>query len=1057
MKFHWLTVLSLALLFSCLVLAQGTGSISGVVQDESGAVVPGASVAVTNVGTGIGSSFVTDATGGYHFPSLNPGIYEVRAQISGFETGIRRGVQLTVGSDLEINIPLKVGQVAQQTVVTAEAPIVNTLNSSVGALVDAPTIRELPLNGRSFDQLISLDSSTPTFRSRGRSAAYGQGDLYTVNGAGTASNLYLIDGTEMQGAGTGFALPGGVLGKNLGVDAIQEFVVLSSNYSAGYGKKGGGIINIATRSGTNQLHGSAYEFLRNNDLDARNFFDPHTVPRFQRNEFGGSLGGPIKKDHSFFFGNYEGLRENLGISKVSVVPNALAHQGFLPDPNNPGQLVNIGVATAIKPFLETLFPLPNGQDFGDGSAAFISSPAQINNLDYFLVRFDQKLSDKDFFFARYNFDQASQTSPDPTSASPLFFNASGNRDQIVTLEEKRLFSPRTINLLRFGFSRGFVHTTSSTYTPLPASLNFTPGADTVGQINFSASLNSVAQQGLSRSGSGMTKNAAFAQNLFEVADQVFRYIGKHSLQFGIQMQRNQANDGSGDPPRGAYTFTGGLTAFLQGKPNQFSGVPSLPGTFDKHKSYRRNYFSTFVQDDYKVFRNLTLNLGLRYELLTVPVEASGNRISNYGYTFVNGARILNALPTLGSPMYQGNHLNLAPRFGFAWDPRGDGKMSVRGGFGVFYDQDLQANHFYLATNAPFATTYTVINPIFGNPFAGGASPPLPSSQTLDPAWKTPTRLQYSLGIQRQITSSSVLNIGFVGAHSYHTGRLSNANTFVPTLQGGVIFYPASGQPRLQPALSGTSSFVTTDANASYNALQTEFTQRLNQGMRYKVSYTYSKNLALSSGNIASYSNGELGVTQNPYNARAEWGPSPFNLKHNLTANYTYDIPWGGTSGLSGKLLGGWQVGGIVTVHPGTPFTVTDGFNRSRDGDTTAPDRPNLALGANGVTILGGPNRYFDSSVFVLPPPGFFGNVGRNTLNGPGFAAVDFNLSKTTSVNERLKVEFRTEFFNILNHANFDLPSGQIFDSTGRYLGSAGHVSATITTSRQIQLGLKLIF
>jgi hypothetical protein len=1057
MKLHWLSVLGVALLFSSVVFAQGTGSISGVVQDESGAVVPGATVTVTNVDTGIASTYTTDATGGYHVPSLNPGNYEVRAQSSGFETAIRRGLQLTVGSSLDITMPLKVGQVAQQTVVTAEAPIVNTLNSSVGALVDAVTIKDLPLNGRSFDQLISLESSAPTFRSRGRAASYGQGDLYTVNGANTAANLYMIDGTEMAGAGLGFQLPGGVLGKNLGVDAIQEFVVLSSNYSAGYGKKGGGIINIATRSGTNQIHGSAYEYLRNSALDARNYFDGKTLPLFQRNEFGGSLGGPVKKDNSFLFGNYEGLRENLGVSKVSVVPNALAHQGFLPDPARPGQLLNIGVATAIRPYLDTLFPLPNGQDFGDGSAALSTNPNQVNRLDFFLVRFDQKLSDKDFLFARYNFDQASQSSPDLTSASPLFFSTARNRDQIATLEVKRLFSPTTINLARAGFSRAYVQSTSLS-APLPSSLNFTPGADTVGIIMFSASGNNVAQQGLTKSGTGNNYDVTYASNQYEVADQVFHYMGKHSLQLGIQFQRTQNNDAPGGPPRGQYVFLGGLTSFLQAKPSQFSGVPSIPGTFDKHKSYRRTYFSTFVQDDYKVLRNLTLNLGFRYELLTVPTEASGNRISNYGYTFVNGARILNATPNLGSPMFTGNHLNLAPRFGFAWDPRGDGKMSVRGGFGVFYDQDIQANHFYLANNAPYATTYTVTNPVFLNPFGGGATnPPLPSPDTLDPAaWKTPTRLQYSFGIQRQITSSTVLNIGYVGANAYHMGRLSNGNTVVPTLQGGQIFYPL-GQPRLQPLLSSNSRFVTTDANTSYNSLQTEFTQRLSHGLRYKVSYTYSKSLSGSSGNIASYANGELGVTQNPYNARAEWGPSPFNLKHNFVTNFTYDIPWGGTSGLSGKLLGGWQVGGIVTAHPGTPFTVSDGFNRSRNGDNNAPDRPNLAPGANGVTILGGPDRYFDSSVFVLPPVGTYGNVGRNTLTGPGFASVDFNVAKTTSVNERLRIEFRAEFFNILNHANFDLPSAKIFDSTGQYLGSAGHVSATVTTSRQIQGGLKFIF
>jgi hypothetical protein len=474
-----------------------------------------------------------------------------------------------------------------------------------------------------------------------------------------------------------------------------------------------------------------------------------------------------------------------------------------------------------------------------------------------------------------------------------------------------------------------------------------------------------------------------------------------------------------------------------------------------------------VQDDYKVRRNLTLNLGLRYELLTVPVDATG-RLPNYRYTYnAAGQVVLNAQPTLGGSLTNGNHLNFAPRFGFAWDPFSDGKTAVRGGFGIFFDQDLRSDHFYLSKNAPYAATFAISSPSFPNPLAGPATAPLPAPDTLDPNWKTATTAQWNLSIQRQITGSEMFSVAYLGSHSYHLGRTWNANTFVPEfllggqtysydIPGSTIFFP-TGQPRLQPLLSGSSRFVSTDADASYQALQTDFTQRLKGGLRAKVSFTYSKAMDQGPGSIASYATGELGVTQNPWDPKAEWAASAFNLKYNTTANFTYDIPSHFKSGAASRLFGGWQLGGILSLHPGTPFTVTTGFSRSGDGDNTVPDRPSLAPGVTSVPILGGPNKYFDSSVFTLPTAGFFGDVGRNTLVGPGFANFDSTLVKSTTITERLKMDFRAEFFNIFNHANFALPSSSIFASNGTYLGSAGHISATVTTSRQIQLGVKFIF
>ena len=1082
MRLSCLAVLSSTVLFTASVFAQGTGAIGGIVQDQSGAVIAGVDMTVTNVNTGISSKYMTDATGGYHIPSLIPGVYSVQAQKAGFETAVRAGLQLTVGSDLEINLTLTVGQTSQQTVVNAEAPVVDTVTSSLSNLVDDKTIQDLPLNGRSFDQLIALDSAAPTFRSRGRFSTYGEADVYTVNGSGEASNVYLMDGTEMMGTGLGYMLPGGVLGVNTGVDAIQEFSVLTSNYSAAYGKKAGAIINVATKSGTNEFHGAAFEFLRNSQLDARNFFDGLHIPAFKRNQFGGDLGGPVKKDNSFFFFNYEGLREGLGVSKVAVVPDANAHQGLLPCAQAPGVacgangLANVGVAPAVAPYLNTLFPLPNGQSFGDGTGAFLSNPTQINNLDMYLARFDQRISDKDNFFGRFNYDHTNQSSPLYLTQTALQYSTfAKNHDYNATLEEKHIFSPTLVNLLRAGFSSAYNASANNANNPSDPSLlatNFLPSPGTLGTIRFTASANVVASQGLAAVSTGTCAGSCSLSDnrttSFEESDQLFKYAGKHSLQFGVGIQRIQENYGDQFPTQGTFVYGGGLLSFLQNKPSQFTGV--TPGSpYDDHKEYRRDFFSAYVQDDYKVLKNLTLNLGLRYELLTAPVDAFG-RLSNYHYTYnSNGFIVLNPTPTLGGTPYQGNHLNFAPRIGLAWDPRGNGKTAIRAGFGVFYDQDLQSARFYLGTNPPFTSSVSITNPVFPNPFAAGpaGSAPLPAPSTLDPNWQTPTKMEWNFTIQQQVTSSSMVSIGYVGAEGSHLGRILNANTDVPTfllngqtysydIAGSTIYFPA-GQPRLQPALSPASRFVTTNMNSSYNALQAGFTQRLSRGLRGGASFTWSKNIDAGPGFIASYANGELGVAENPFNYSADKGLSPYNLPYNFTTNLTYDIPWAKT-GWSKQVFGGWQAGGIFTTHPGTPFTVSDGFNNSRDGDTNNPDRPSVAPGCTSSNIiLGGPVAYFNSHCFLLPPAGYFGNAGRNLLKGPGFGDLDFSLHKAFAVTERVRADFRAEFFNILNHANFDLPSATIFNSNGTYLGSAGHVAATVTTSRQIQLAMKFLF
>ncbi|MBI2815580.1 MAG: TonB-dependent receptor [Acidobacteria bacterium] len=1025
-------------MFSVTALAQtATGSISGVAQDESGAVIPGASVTVINEGTGITNSLVTDASGRYRVPSLIPGHYRVQAQITGFETSIRTGLQLTVGSELVINMVLKVGQVTQQTVVTAEAPMVSTTSSTLASLVDDKAIRDLPLNGRGFGQLISLESAAPAFRARNVNSPLGVTDVYSVNGARAWSNMILLDGTEVVGTGYENSMPGGVLGRIMGVDAIQEFTVLSSNYTAAYGKREGGIVNVATRSGTNQIHGSAFEFLRNSALDARNFFDPGSSPApFKRNSFGAAVGGPVRKDHSFFFGNYEGLRDRLGLTNIATVPDANVRATAVP---------------AIQPYLAALYPLPNGRNFGDGTGELISSVSQPSNQDFILVRFDQKISDKDSFFGRYNLTRSNRTSPETV---PIFSGPNSSGEHVLTLEERRAYT-HTVNLIRFGYSRGRVDIDSVPYASLDPSLRFLPGAKTVGQINFTGSGGAITGGSLTRTGVGTSIDRAYALNQFEVADQVYHYRGAHSLQFGAQLQRIQQNErGTSSATYGTFQFSG-LANLLAGRPTQFTGV--APGANDPTKAYRQIYFASFVQDDYKVLPNLTLNLGLRYELMTVPVDATG-RLSNYLFKFQDGLRVVDSAPTLGSPMFAANHKNFAPRLGFAWDPFSDGKLALRGGFGIFYGQITSDFRHTIPSNLPYVSVLSVANPPFPLGFSGGGgTAPLPRPEIIDFNFHSPTRIGWSFSIQRQITSSNVLEAAYAGSHSYHLSTKLEGNTAVPQiLPGGVYSYPA-GTPRINPALSSVL-LNTSDANASYHSLQLNYIQRLSRGLRYKVSYTYSKNMDHASAVASAASTGVSNGRLNPYNRSPEWGLAAFDIRSNLVMNVTYDLPTGNLSGFSGTLLGGWQVSGIATLSAGYPFTGLTSFNRSRDQATSyTSDRPNLKTGASNNPVLGGPDKYFDPSGFDLQPAGVYGNLGRTTLVGPGFVNLDFSLCKVTSVSESAKVEFRAEFFNLLNHANFDLPNNNIFSTSGQILGSAGRIRGTSSPSRQIQFGMKLLF
>ena len=1045
-----------------------TGTIAGTVQDATAAVVPGATVTVTNSDTGIKRTAVTDEVGRYHMPGLIPGSYEVQVQATGFQTEIRKGIQLTVGSEIAINLSLQVGQVEQTTIVTAEAPLVETSTSTISGLVTEQTIQDLPLNGRSFDQLISLQSSAPTIRARGRTSLTGQSDVFSVSGARTQSNQFLMDGTEVVGAGSITTLPGGVLGKNMGVEAVQEFTVLTSNYSAAYGKRSGGVINVATRSGTNSLHGSVFEFLRNDNLDARNFFDidPENPlersdpPEFRRNQFGFAVGGPLRRDRSFFFGTYEGLRESLGETSIALVPDNNARQGLLEGPA--GTFENVGVAANVRDYM-TLFPAPNGQVFHDGTAESHNSPTRPSQQDFFLVRVDHRISDKDSVFARYNFTQADLQDPDD---NPFFASFDDNRDQVLSLEAKRVY-PKALHTLRFGFTRAHVFTDSLPVIDIDPSLVFLPGAKTIGPINFGTS---TVGGTLTQAGTGTSAERRFTVNQFEVAEQTYYYRGSHSFVFGGNLQRIQHNENFQNSVRGSFEFAN-LRNFLRGVAQRFRApAPTTTGIADATKAYRQIFFSVYAQDDYKAFPNVTLNLGVRYEMMSVPVEASGNRISNFRGQGINGVRFLNATPTTGEPFFQPHHKSFAPRLGFAWDLKGDGKTALRGGFGMFFDQIESEFRFFTANNAPFFSLTQVDSPPFPSGFGTGTgSVRTLAPDSIDYFIDVPTRLYWNFTLQRQVAANTVVNAGYVGSESYHLTRNSDQNAALPiTLSDGTKFYPLTstgGNPPRKVTTLGGNRFVSTDANASYHGMQLDVIQRLASGFRAKASYTLAKSIDNASVVIAQHSTGTPANTMDPDDLGRDRGLSSFDVRQNLTLNFNYDLPWTNQDDLLGRIVGGWQVGSIVSIQDGTPFTAQTGFAFSRDQNRSIADRPNLKPGRSNNPVLGGPNKYYDASAFELPPAvpgqapgGVYGNLGRNTIIGPGLVNFDFDLAKTIPVTEQVRMDFRAEFFNLFNKANFGLPDFTLFTATdGVVRPAAGRISTTTTTSRQVQFGLKLIF
>lgn len=1021
----WLPALALTAMVAPpggVAAQSNTAELRGTVLDSSRAAVPGADLTIQNEATGVTQSARSNERGDYLFSRLAPGSYRLTTTLAGFRTDVRPGLELRVGQEARLDLELQVGDVAAEVVVAGTAPLVETQSAALSSVMDNRSIRELPLNGRDFAQLALLQVGVAP--SRRTSDSGGPGTKLVINGAKPSQVSFVLDGADINDANNN--TPGSVAGVMLGVDTLQEFRVVTNSYSAAYGRSAGGIVSAVTRTGTNAFHGSGFEFHRNSGMDAKNYFDAkdQPIPDFERNQFGFSFDGPIVRNRTFFMASVEGLRQDLGVTRRTVVPDAGARQGIFP-----GQTA-FQVDPAIPGYL-ALVPLPNGRNFGDGTGEYIAATTTSTSGNYATLRLDHRASDRLSGFARYTFDDAAVQAPDSIE---LVRSDNESRNQYFTAEANYVVSSQWLNTLRVSVNDSTGGNDNTYLRTVAPGLSFFPGVP-LGQI----SVTGFFSLGPSRFGPSYSD-----MRLFQFSDDVSVVRGRHAIRAGIDHRFYRLNTSRPQSPYGFYQFNG-LTTFLRNTPA--SVELTLPDS-QLDRRWRQSMTAAYVQDDIRLGDRLTLNAGLRYERTSVPEELDG-----LSANFRNP--LTDATPTVG-PMYENpSNLNFAPRVGLAWDPSGDGKTAVRAGAGMFYDP-LWTDFYANAGNrlGPFYVLGSVRNPTFPNAAAVVGSPAfvLGRQDVLEYEPKNPYMVHYTASVQRELWPRGVLTVGYGGSRGVHLVRFVDGNQALPEiLADGRKFFSATSVTR-NPNLTGVR-YKTTDGSSAYNSLQTSFTQRVAAGLQLQVNYVWSK--SLDDGSVTVTQGGDNDLPQDPDDPNAEWGLSNYDVRHYFVAHWTWDVPR-----LPGpRAIGeGWQLNAITTLASGNPFSVVVGFDRARARFQagTSPQRPDLAAGASSNPILGGPDRYFDPAAFTLPDAGFFGNLGRNTLIGPGLATTDMSLSKKITVGA-VTMQARFEVFNVFNRANFAIPSQRTVFTTSGPVGSAGLITSTTTSARQMQLGLRLGF
>jgi outer membrane receptor protein involved in Fe transport len=1105
-----LVILAISISGAGQAYAQVSGAtLAGTVKDSSGAVIPNAQVAITDVATGVTRTVSPGSAGLYTAPNLLPGTYEIRVTATGFSTQVQRGVTLTVGAQQVLDFTMRVGQVSQTVEVTTEAPTVELTSSTLGAVVNATTVRELPLNGRSWTDLAILQPGIVSAQTHASvDVNRGYGAQLSISGARPQQNNYRLDGISINDYSNGG--PGSVLGQNLGVEAIQEFSVLTSNYSAEYGKTSGGVVNAISRSGSNQFHGSAYEFLRNSALDSPGYFEKGVVPPFRLNQFGASAGGPIRKDRTFVFGDFEAVRQSRGTVQLNTTMSDNARLGILAggtplvgpcpaEPSNavtgkhstnlaPGQ-ASICVDDKVAKYLPFFRPPNTGTTSGDkGSYTFVRQ--QVVSENYFTTRVDQKISEKDSLFGTYVYDYSPLTQPDILNN---VLQQSIAKRQIAAFEENHIFSPTLVNSFRVGYNRDHANANA----PLKA-INPVAGDTSQGWAPGLSPPRAIA--GLASTPGLAPPTFSYAWNAYQVYDDAFLTRGLHSLKFGFGYERDQLNEttNTGDY-LGTFRF-GSLTTLLTNKPKSVAGV--IPGLATP-RYMRISIVGAYIQDDWRFRPNLTLNLGLRWEMSTVPTEKKGK--------LTNLPTIDAAQPHLGDPYFANPTLhNFEPRVGFSWDPFRNGKTAVRGGFGMF--DVLPMLYTTVTLNGRGAPFYQIANSSSLQP---GSFPDACqyicglTGNGLEYAYVEPHPhrnyvMQWNLNVQHQLATNLTAMIGYVGSRGRHQAfRTDDSNIVLPTVTSAGYLWPnpvGDGTPINPNGNVGAIRLLDWAGNSSYDALQIGVMKKMSHGLQVQGSYTWGKSIDNNSGVIAGDTFGNGIGSEHYFDMSLNRGLSDYNMGRVLVINASWQLPTSKSAPpFVGWAVNGWEVGGILKLNDGPPFTPTFGTAGGDplllgNGDSWAFPNRLTGPGCQSLIHPGNPKGYIKTECFEIPtaPASFFtgptplcssdsrfggdaigtppqcfnlrGNAGRNIIPGPGLVNLDFSVFKNNPIrriSESFNVQFRAEIFNILNRANFSLPVNpddtDIFDEAGDPTGSAGLLKSTTTRARIVQFALKVIW
>jgi hypothetical protein len=1083
----------LALLFSPTVMfgQADTATIVGTVVDQSGAALPNAAVTLTNLGTNQKTVVKTDSAGSFVATPLKIGDYSIAVEAQGFKSATQTGVTLNVQDRLRVDFTMQIGSVSERVVVNTAAPQLQSESSTLGEVIDSKQVEELPLNGRDYTQLASLTTGVTRVTESGNgltggatSATNGNaGGSFAVNGTRGLLNNFILDGIDNNSNDNG----GNVLKTN--VDAIEEFKVQTSNYSAEFGRSGGAVINATIKSGTNGFHGTLFEFFRNDVLDARGFFEPSgdTKAPFRQNQFGATLGGPIKRDKLFFFVDYQGTRIGSSQTDISTVPTAAELSGdfsgiydgtpstTIYDPATtqivngqvvrtpfPGNIIPTDRFDPIAKNILDLYPAPNQPGLANN---YVANDPGYDNINQGDARLDYSINSRQQIFWRGSISHTDrfQQPPLPGLAD------GGNGLQGISFDATRGFAlghtwairPTIVNDVRVGFSGD--HYVNS----IPAyGLNYPPPSLLVPGVPNDPSLNGITlfqiSGGFRRVGTpGYSPTTSFSQEI-QYGDTVSLVHGRHSLKVGVQFHRSAFNLLQLGSPRGRMRFTGQFTSDGQddgsGNPlaDALLGIPaasniSLGGMFHN----RQNTSGGFVQDDFKLSSKLTLNLGLRYDY-TTPIYDKYNQLANLD--FATGQLVLAGVNGASRGLVNTDRDDFAPRLGLAWQVMSH--TVVRAGYGRFfaYQETRTGDPFQLYYNLPFVAEPNYITdgvtPVLT---VSGGFPPLNLNSITGASVTTsaggagthlhaPVLDEWNLNIQHELPANTLVEIAYVGSKSTHLQTLIDMNQD-PTPGPGDV------QSRRPYPQYGSFSNIVNRGNSSYNALQLKVQKRTSHGLMFLSAFTFSKSINDQPEICCSSP-----TPQNSYDLASEKGPSDFDQRFRWVTSFDYQLPIGkgehfmNSNRVEDLIFGGWHVGGIYTMHTGFYFTPQMSFDPSNTG-SVGLYRTDRVCNGNLPSSQRNINNWFDINCFPLPANYTFGDSGKNVLVGPGAVETDLSLRKVFNITESKNLEFRFEMFNAFNHPVFAQPDNFIDDGPG----AAGVITSTVIPQRQLQFALKLHF